>query len=593
MLLCDNCHHRENTVTGRGVEPAASVLSLDGQPYNHSTGTIRFPSTMPRNCAKRTLCIQNACGAPLPFRWVINGHVQLIDSSTEASEAIRIFPEQGVFAPQEEVLFDVVFAPSCCGMCAGVANFEMDPGAAGGPGGDAGAPVRRIQLRLEGFAPIHPASVYPRVLRAPEALEVGSTFAQSFVIKNPADTAAQFSITGASEGAVAVSAQEGTVAAQSQEVIQVLASACETLDLQHTLTCHVEHGLEYAIHVCATFAVYLPAQLHTAGVDFGLVGRGSAAVATIQLHNPSLFNAAPWSVSCIAPAVHAAARVEAPVCSGTLQPQESGTAELRCTGVAAGVLHGHTRVSSHGAVMLVPFRVTVMAPHIIFGPNMDSFDLGTTYLGIPVTRHLEFINEARVGAHWRIRRSLMGTGADAVQILGQPDSGALDPGARQRIAVTVTPQYAGSVDGLLVIDVDHAEQPLIVPMSCSSESLRVEYSIAHGKVEGEDASSAACAAEELETGVISFGDSITVGDVVTLQLILTNPTGIEAPVEVDLEHFAATDDISSTQCGDVPSNGFPSNGGKPRLLLGDEHERRLPFRAQAGQDLLATRAVQV
>lgn len=594
MLLCDNCHHRENTVTGRGEEPTVRVLSLDGQPYSHAAGIIRFPSTMPKNCAKRTLCIQNTCSAPLPFRWAINSDVQLMDASTPATDSIRILPENGVIAPWEEMLFDAVFSPICCGMCAAVANFEMDPSAAGGAGEEAGAPMRRIQLRLEGFAPIHPASVYPRVLRAPEVLEVGSTSTQSFIIRNPADVAAHFSITGAAEGAVAVSAQAGTVAARSQLVVQVLASASEALDVQQTLTCHVEHGLEYAIHVCATFAVYLPAQLHTAGVDFGLVGRGSAAVATFQLRNPSLFNAAPWSVSCVAPAVRAAAVVEAPVCSGVLQPQECWTVELHCAGVAAGALQGHARVSSHSDVMLVPFRVTVMAPHIILGPTTDSFDLGTVYLGVAVTRQLELINDANVAARWKIRPSLMGTGADTVQILGLPDSGALDPGARQQITLTVTAQCVDSVNGLLVIDVDHAEQPLVVPVSCTSESLRVEYSIAHGAVEGEDTSAAACTAEPLGTGVINFGDSVTVGDVVALQLILTNPTGIEASVEVGLEHFAATDNsISRTQGGDNASNGVPGNGSKPRLLLGDEHEWRFPFRAQAGQDLLATRALQV
>lgn len=597
MLLCDNCHHRENTVTGRGVEPDAVIVSLDGRPYNHAAGIVRFPSTMPGSCAKRTLTMRNACSAPLPFKWAISNIAPHANLSKLKSHAFKLLPEHGVMAPQEEVLFDVLFAPDCCGTLVSAANFEMEPSAVNGTCSDANAAVRRIQLRMEGFSPVHPASVYPRMLLAPEDLEVGSTFSQSFVIKNPADTPAKFRISGASDGPVAASIEQGTVAPRSQEVIRITVGTCEELELEQTLRCHIEHGFEYTVHVCAAFTRYLPVQLLTAGIDFGLVCRGTTAVGTLELRNPSLINSAPWSVSCVAPALHTVAMVEAPQKYESLQPDQSCTVELQCTGVAAGLLHGHARVCSHGAVMLMPFRARVVAPHITLGPAGDSFDLGTSYLGVPVTRCLELVNRADVEAHWRLRPRLLGSGADTVHIAGQADNGVLAARAAQVIAVTVTPQHVGCLDGLLVVDVDHAEHPVIVPVLCSSERLRVEYSVVHGELEGEAVPGAANTVQALDSGVISFGERITVGDVVTLNLTLTNPTGIEAPVVISLDHFAAAGDVTSVSQGmDASSDSLPTSGDKPcrrQLLLGDEHEHKAPFRSRIGADLMATRAVQV
>lgn len=584
MLVCDNCHTRELTVVGRGVEPDATVVAVDGTPCAHGRHTIRFPSTLPGSTCKRTLTVQNACCAPLPFKWVVSARSP---APQETSVPVSVLPEEGVMEPHEEVLFDVMLSPTACGPILSVATLEMGPRVITGECSGSPEALRRLQLQCEGIAPCHPAAVYPRTLRAPEVLEVGSTFAQSFFIRNPAAVEAEFTIRGAEEGPVAVSEQHGTVAAQSVRVIHVVASAAAKFELQHMLQCRIEHGLEQNVNVEATFALQLPVQLLTPGIDFGLVCRGTAASAAMQLKNPSSHNSAAWSVST-EPAVHGAAALEAPVGSGVLQAQECGVVQLQCTGVAAGVWCASVRVSSCGVDALVPVRAVVVAPRVTLGAATEGLDLGATYVAVPVTRSLELVNGADVPARWQLRPGLLGPGAGILQVLGQPDGGTLAAGAREVVSVTVTPHDTGSVDSVLVVDVEHAETPVVVPVSCCAEGLRVDYSLARSmKAPDMDTTGGGGEAEPLEGGVIDFGQQIAVGDVVTVRLVLTNPTAIEAPVELELEHFKAAAEDGE----ELPSGGKLPGGGR-RLLLGDDHEKTAPFRAQAGRELFATRAAQ-
>ena len=585
MLICDNCHVRELTVVGRGLEPDAAIVAIDGVPCNRSPHILRLPCTIPGSTAKRTLVLRNSGCAPLPFRWAVSARARSATSCQQTSTSITVLPERGIMQPQEEVLFDIVFAPTTCCAVVCQATVEVGPGVAVAAG-DPPASLRRLQLQVEGTAPLHPAAVYPRTLSTPECLEVGSTFAQSFVIRNPSPTPACFAILGASEGTVAVSQQQGTVPARSHEVIHVVASSSDVLHLQHTLRCRIKHGQEFEVSVCALFSLHLPVRLHTAGVDFGLVCRGTVATAVVRLNNPSSHNAAPWSISCSQLATQTAATVDVPVSSGVLQPQQWEAIEMRCEGVSAGLFRGHARVCSHGTAMLVPLQATVATPRVTLGAATESLELGITYLGVPVTRCLELVNDAPVPAQWQLRPTLMGSGMNVLQMLGQPDSGTLSAKTRQLVRVAVTAQQSGSCDGLLVVDVDHAEQPVVVPVTCSAQGLEVKYSIAHG-AQGQDDDGHVD--KPLEGGIIDFGQRIRVGDAVDLQLVLTNLTAIEAPVELFLEHFKAAEERCVESSGAVKS---PEGGPGRRLLLGDEHERTAPFRARAGQDMLATRAAQ-
>lgn len=202
----------------------------------------------------------------------------------------------------------------------------------------------------------------------------------------------------------------------------------------------------------------------------------------------------------------------------------------------------------------------------------------------------------------------------------QPTRGTVKPGGSYRLKVHLNPRRSGHVQVRAVCLVEGARLPVVLTVQAKVVRLNVSYEVhtLDGHVMAYQ-----------HVPVFDFGRKVQVGEPVTQVLVIRNNTGIEAPVHLSADSFgvggvqgrvteigglplpefssASTvarpgapagpllgraspprTSMRSPLAGRSPMPGMIDYRG-PRVRLGDEHERRAPFRSDLGQTMMKLR----
>jgi hypothetical protein len=275
---------------------------------------------------------------------------------------------------------------------------------------------------------------------------------------------------------------------------------------------------------------------------------------------------------------------------------------VRCTVHGTGCISGLLRLESNQQISFIPIYVQSVAPAVCVMGGMDVLELGTIYAGVPVKREIQLCNTARVPAKWHVRDEIFGQGCESIKVKVDPCSGEIAFGETQAVCIEVVALSPMALDSLLVFDIEHAKDPLVIAVQATAHGMSVQYSVqtcsaSQTELQGgeiadewtmrENARLQAC----LDQKLVDFGNMIAVGDTVELVMTVSNDTAIEAMVDLRVLNFAARE-----HGGDARGlNSRADTGGSKskRMLLSDQHEVMTPFRTPAGNNILRNRRAKV
>ncbi|KAG1668832.1 hypothetical protein FOA52_004926 [Chlamydomonas sp. UWO 241] len=334
---------------------------------------------------------------------------------------------------------------------------------------------------------------------------------------------------------------------------------------------------------------------------------------------------------------------------GTIAP--GATAVVRATLVARGdgphasavVLRG-----PDGSVCVIEADAVVVTPMLeVSTPRLD---LGTSYLGVVVRKKVDVKNTSLLPLEFKFR--VDSPGADGLAELKiTPEAGRLEPGETQELRVRYKPYACGESVMLGVADVPgctascgfevtstvqglDATYELLTPAEYDTwearrrnvdagraapwgDEVREFADMAHVPAEARErlfsARQAAISSRHL---VANFGCDVPIGETRHMYLVVTNRTPMATRVATWLDTFGVDDvsrlthkgTASTIGAGTVSSLGRAtgsrggSGGGSPfapkgskyaPIKLSDMVEKTATFRARQGNDMLATRKMQL
>ncbi|MEW5318142.1 MAG: hypothetical protein WDW38_009388 [Sanguina aurantia] len=280
---------------------------------------------------------------------------------------------------------------------------------------------------------------------------------------------------------------------------------------------------------------------------------------------------------------------------GLLGPGEEAVIRVCVHALSDGQHRSIIRLESPGGEFeAVEAFACVVTPHCVI--STPKVDLGTTYCGVVVKHSVQLRNLSLlpVDYRWSVESSEEEVLAD---IRLKPDKGTLGPGAGagggDRDPAALRPRSAGLSVVYGICEVTGAPQPTGFMLSSNIKGLEVTY----------DLLTPAQFDTHLEA---NFGAAVPLGETRQMYLVVSNRTAMHTSVRSWMDVFGLEDVSRFTRKGTRTTMSRGARGTAPSpsdthirisrftpIKLSGNTEKGSPFRAAEGNEMMATRRLQV
>uniref|UniRef100_A0A061QYE1 Deleted in lung and esophageal cancer protein 1 n=1 Tax=Tetraselmis sp. GSL018 TaxID=582737 RepID=A0A061QYE1_9CHLO len=633
-IVADNCHARECVLRGEGTEVEITVNELDGRALKPGelNGTLWFGEVDSGSSSERTLTVQNVGGVALPFVWqqterkmlgrqprnniaeLESGEEQNSDAEQlRLQQAVRdeldltfldavqkyffISPDKGRFEPGQSITFTLEFRPFALRRYEYWMQLMVDTAIEGTAGTK--PDTLAVEIGLEGTAAPLEARVAPRKvdLRCTPLL-LGHSTSLDLVLQNPSEGPAHYSFSGMTQS-VSLAPVSGVLSPGELAQATLTVKATSLGFHSQTITMDVQYGPSTEVSVL--YNVQTPRiEMLNSDLDFGLVQVGTKAQATLNLHNGSGIIAA-WNVLERLPRSSDVSQLNLKFepQSGAIQAGGYSQVVVSCNPKVTGALRSTVVCETEGKTKHhLNVRADVVEPCVRIEPS--TFDLGTVYEGVSLTREFRLLNRTQLGAAWEWDPVIYGVGWEALDIKLIPRSGFLQPFEETWIDVTYTPkQPMASVEIIAGLSVQGCSVPVGLRTTAEVCGLDVHMAIvAPGERSGLPKRGERVTPLPRKEMQLDFGLKCPLGQTQIRVLVLRNNTAIPAQVRVWVDKFASLPMELEERVPAGSSTGSASRSASARSIarsaaqrvkLGAEHERLSPFSSKDGRDMMVNR----
>jgi len=314
--------------------------------------------------------------------------------------------------------------------------------------------------------------------------------------------------------------------------------------------------------------------------------------------------------------------------SGVLNPGQEQRVNATLFALSDGLHRSVVKLAwAAGQACLEAFACVVTPKAVISQPKVD---LGVTFLGVTVKHTLSIRNLSLLPVDFKF--SVDSPEDDPLADLKiKPDKGTLAPAEDLELQIRYTPRAIGKSVVLGVCDVEGAPEPTGFMMTSTIKGLDVTYDLLtpdqfarfQARAAQQQAGRMRRRRDDVENFqgmsnlppellsrlsshkqassrhfVANFGSAVPLGETRHMYLLVTNRTPIHTSVRTWLDQFGVEDVAKLTNKPRITVGKGDTSGAKIRtskytpIKLSDEAEHSTPFRAAAGNDMLATRRLQ-
>eukprot|EP00042_Codosiga_hollandica_P021700 m.77001 g.77001 ORF g.77001 m.77001 type:complete len:1428 (+) comp50475_c1_seq1:1-4284(+) len=496
-LYIDNGQRFDYTVCG-GADDALVRLPT----YDCAPAPMMFGPHFPNTRARKEFTIQSHSGIDLPFVAQVDNPAFHLDFTTSA------------LAGHSQTVIGLTFEPKSVGTHRGKVQLTFKPAQEGLTFVDQPTVLQPNEANLlvvnfastplvfdcEGTCEPFAASLSPMLLMAPPCLVVGASWEATVTLRN--ESASSFSYAWKPKrikaGHLKILPPAGSIAQSSSKTFQVIFSPFSAGYFEETVSCEVQQGDAYPIHIRGTVSGP-ELKFDDISFNFGLTRPSTSISKRIFFRNYSEIPAA-WSLRLSSSGPLSDAFTFSPS-AGQLPPFGEGSSLIWFNPKTCGNVDTVVALSvGSGKTQYAHLNASVQIPKVLAEESV--VDMGVVHLQVPCTRDLRLRNCSALSAQFRVgalictertasasTTFLTHTEGDhtAVTVRSDlkkyisvhPTEGVIDP--RQTTALVVSLQLddlavSRQFEFLVPVYIQYCHEPVLFKLQCQLEGLHVVYS---------------------------------------------------------------------------------------------------------------------
>ncbi|KAL7976456.1 hypothetical protein Chor_008405 [Crotalus horridus] len=550
IIVCDNCHIHEITVTGLGELIALELLSVSGgesipQPGElidmTSQHLVRFEPLNPHSMAEKTLILRNKTHVELPFFWQIvkpnlqsltlEGKINIanIKYNLDTETAFSIVPNSGTLQAHSDHPFTLCFCPQELKKYHSVLQIVLEDIPESHCVHNSGyyengerrkENVIVLEIDCKGSTEPFQILLNPSAMIIPGENYIGVNIRRTFEIRVTdlsfldagGSREFEFVITGGKPG-----------------------RSC------HKLQCEITHSEEsVALYVEADFKGPL-LSIDVTSIDMGLIKLGEKVTRVLEIENLSQLPGK-WKMqerlTCIAERAEEVSPFKIQPSSGELNPLGKCRVSLSFTSYTCHHLQTVLEMDvENGVGSHIPVSVEVQVPQVCLLPSHLHFELAT---GIPAEATVHLFNQTLLPTPFKWGE-LLGSQGSSCLLSVSPENGVLGPNEKKEFRVVMTYNKKDKLkDLILCCSIEDMSEPLFLAMSGEVKQLCVTYSVPFDSDEEQNLT-------DSENLKLRFGCEVALKSVIKRQLVITNHSELAAPFTVEVDYFSSPPRTSEDQ----------------------------------------------
>ncbi|NXK88434.1 DLEC1 protein, partial [Formicarius rufipectus] len=568
-LLCDNCRVRDVTVTGVGELPALELLFVTGGESKPELGEVtdataqhllRFGPQNPHSREEKKLIIKNSTHVELPFFWQITkpnlkplipegtADFKQVKCHQDIDSAFSLSPEQGVLLPCADHEFILTYTPqelksyhsviqmvlrdipeSTCLVKEGMQIPECKI-----------EDVIALEIEVKGSTEPFHFLLEPYAIIIPGENFIGVNIRKTFKLWNNSKSLIKYAwekITACE--IMEVVPQTGVIDMNKCCEFEVAITGSQPGVISHNLQCNIEPCSEpVVLHVEAAFRGPL-LRIDVPALWFGLTKQGESVSRTLEIKNMCQVPAQ-WrmqeSQACLADRNEEVSPFTIQPSAGEIRPLGICSVSVQFTSLQCQRLHTVLELEvENGEGSHLPVFVEVQTPKVCLISSHLVFT--EIYTGVPVKATSKLFNQTLLPAKY-FWGKLIGSQAVSCSISVSPATGTLGPNEEKEFCLELSANIVGELKDLaLSCSIEDMVEPLFLSISGDVKGLHIIYTI---PCDSELASDERQMSQNPCELLLDFGSEVAFSNVVKRQLILTNPTGINAPFTLEVEYFTVS-----------------------------------------------------